>query len=73
MDAYNKLGDDMVKKLRYIKKEIEKALINSDDSKSQFEKVGAILMKSISYPSVETYIGIGILILCWYRYWLCPR
>ena len=34
VDAYNKLGDDAVKKLRYIKKNIEKALINSDDSKS---------------------------------------
>lgn len=54
VDAYSKLGDDMVRKLRYIKKDIEKALINSNDSKSQFEKVGAILMKSISYPTVET-------------------
>ena len=53
VDAYNKLGDDMVKKLRYIKKEIEKALINSDDSKSQLEKVGAILVKSITCPTVE--------------------
>lgn len=54
VEAYNKLGDDTVRKLRYIKKDIEKVLINSDDSKSQFEKVGAILMKSISYPTVET-------------------
>lgn len=54
MDAYSKLGDDMVRKLRYIKKDIEKALINSDDGKSQFEKVSAILTKSISYPTVET-------------------
>ena len=54
VDAYNKLGDDMVRKLRYIKKDIEKALINSDDSKSQFEKVGAILKKSIFCPTVET-------------------
>ena len=54
VDAYSKLGDDMVRKLRYIKKDIEKALINSDDGKSQFEKVSAILTKSISYPTVET-------------------
>lgn len=54
VDAYNKLGDDMVRKLRYIKKVIEKTLINSDDSKSQFEKVGAILKKSIFCPTVET-------------------
>lgn len=54
VDAYNKLGDDMVRKLRYIKKDIEKTLINSDDSKSQFEKVGAILKKSIICPTVET-------------------
>lgn len=54
VDAYNKLGDDMVRKLRYIKKDIEKTLINSDDSKSQFEKVGAILKKSIFCPTVET-------------------
>ena len=38
---------------RKIKKEIEKALINSDDSKSQLEKVGAILVKSITCPTVE--------------------
>ena len=54
VDAYNKLGDDMVKKRRYIRKEIEKALINSDASKSQLEKVGAMLMKSITCPTVET-------------------
>lgn len=54
VDAYNKLGDDMVRNLRYIKKDIEKALINSDDSKSQFEKVGTILKKSIFCPTVET-------------------
>lgn len=54
VDAYNRLGDDKVRKLRYIKKNIEKALINSDDSKSQLEKVGAMLIKSISYPTVET-------------------
>lgn len=54
VDAYNKLGDDKVRELRYVKKHIEKALINADDTKSQFEKVGAILMKSISYPKVET-------------------
>ena len=54
VDAYNKLGDDAVKKLRYIKKDIEKALINSDDSKLQLERVGAILKKSISCPTVET-------------------
>ena len=58
VDAYSKLGDDMVRKLRYIKKDIEKALINSNDSKSQFEKVGAILMKSISYPTVETCLTL---------------
>lgn len=53
VDAYNKLGDDKVRKLRYVKKDIEKALINSDDSKSQLEKVGAILVKSITCPTVE--------------------
>jgi hypothetical protein len=54
VDAYNKLGDDKVKKLRYIKKDIEKALINCDNNKSQLEKVGAMLMKSITCPTVET-------------------
>jgi hypothetical protein len=54
VEAYNKLGDDMVKKLRYIKNDIEKALMNCDKNKSQLEKVGAILMKSITYPTVET-------------------
>ena len=71
VDAYNKLGDDKVRKLRYVKKDIEKALINSDDSKSQLEKVGAILVKSITCPTVETcsrlkhligeaYMAVGI-------------
>jgi hypothetical protein len=54
VDAYNKLGEDKVKKLRYIKKDIEKALINCDNNKSQLEKVGAMLMKSITCPTVET-------------------
>jgi hypothetical protein len=54
VDAYNKLGDDKVKKLRYIKKDIEKALINCDNNKSQLEKVCAMLMKSITCPTVET-------------------
>ena len=34
VDAYDKLGDDVVKKLRYTKKAIERELINLDNTKS---------------------------------------
>lgn len=34
VDAYNKLGDDKVRKLRYIKEAIKRELINLDNTKS---------------------------------------
>jgi hypothetical protein len=50
VDAYNKLGDDKVRKLRYIKEAIKRELINIDKSKSQNEKIKAMLKQAIEYP-----------------------
>jgi len=50
VDAYNKLGDDKVRKLRYIKEAIKRELINIDKSKSQDEKIKAMLKQAIEYP-----------------------
>ena len=50
VDAYNKLGDDKVRKLRYIKEAIKRELINIDKSKSQDEKIAAMVKQAIEYP-----------------------
>lgn len=54
MDAYNKLGDDKVRKLRYIKESIERELINIDNSKLQDEKIAAMIKQAIDYPCRKT-------------------
>jgi hypothetical protein len=54
VDAYNKLGDDKVRKLRYIKEAIERELINIDKSKSQDEKIAAMVKQAIDYPCRKT-------------------
>ena len=50
VDAYNKLGDDKVRKLRYVKEAIKRELINIDKSKSQDEKIAAMVKQAIEYP-----------------------
>lgn len=50
VDAYNKLGGDKVRKLRYIKEAIKRELINIDKSKSQDEKIAAMVKQAIEYP-----------------------
>lgn len=47
VDAYNKLGADKVRKLRYIKKDIEKALCATEDSKNTDTKIAKILYNSL--------------------------
>lgn len=47
VDAYNKLGTDRVKKLRYIKKDIEKALCATDDTKNLNTRIAKILYNSL--------------------------
>lgn len=47
VDAYNKLGADKVRKLRYIKKEIEKALCASEENKNIDTKIAKILYSSL--------------------------
>ena len=54
VDAYHQLGADKVKALRYIKKEVEKALTNNDATKSQEEKVTEIMLQSVAYPKTYT-------------------
>ena len=47
VDAYNKLGADKVKKLRYIKKDIEKALCASEADKNLDTRIAKILYTSL--------------------------
>ena len=47
VDAFNKLGTDRVKKLRYIKKDIEKALCATEDTKNLDTKIAKILYSSL--------------------------
>ena len=47
VDAYNKLGADKVKKLRYIKKEIEKALCATESNKNIDTRIAKILYQSL--------------------------
>ena len=47
VDAYNKLGSDRVRKLRYIKKDIEKALCATEDNKNLDTKIAKILYSSL--------------------------
>ena len=54
VEAYHQLGVDKVKALRYIKKEIERALTNNDATKSQEEKVTEIIHQSVAYPKTYT-------------------
>ena len=54
MDAYNKLGDDKVRKLRYIKEAIKRELINLDNTKSQDEKVAEMVKQAIDYSKTYT-------------------
>ena len=50
VDAYNKLGDTKVKKLRYIKEAIKRELININKSKSQDAKITEMIKQAIEYP-----------------------
>ena len=54
VDAYNKLGDDKVRKLRYIKEAIKRELINLDNTKSQDEKVAEMIKQAIELPCQKT-------------------
>lgn len=47
VDAYNKLGTDKVRKLRYIKKDIEKALCATEDNKNIDTRIAKILYSSL--------------------------
>ena len=54
VDAYNKLGDDKVRKVRYIKEAIKRELINLDNTKSQDEKVAEMIKQAIELPCQKT-------------------
>lgn len=47
VDAYNKLGTDKVRRLRYIKKDIEKALCATEDNLNIDTKIAKILYASL--------------------------
>lgn len=48
VDAYNKLGEDKVKSLRYTKKAVEAALLNLDADNCNEYKIAKVLSSSIS-------------------------
>lgn len=48
VDAYNKLGEDKVKNLRYTKKAVEAALLNLDADNSNEYKIAKVLSNSIA-------------------------
>lgn len=47
IEAYTKLGEDRVKRLRYIKKDIEKALCAKEDNKNLDTKIAKILYSNL--------------------------
>lgn len=71
VDAYNKLGADRVKSLRYIKKDIEAALINADSESSNITKAAKMLYNKLGVgfyatPAIKeaiasTYSELGIM------------
>lgn len=54
VEAYNKLGTDKVKSLRYVKSAIQKELADIDITKSQDEKVSALIHEAVTYPNTYT-------------------
>lgn len=54
VDAYNKLGVDKVRSLRYGKSAIQKELAKLDDTNSQDEKVRMLLKETVTYPNIYT-------------------
>lgn len=61
VDAYNKLGVDRVRKLRYTKKDVEKALCATESTKNIDTKIAKILYTSLqlgfnSSASIKSYI-----------------
>ena len=58
VDAYKKLGEDRVRNLRYIKKDIEAALINADSESSNISKAAKMLYNKLGIGFYTTP-GIG--------------
>ena len=54
VDAYNKLGVDKVRSLRYSKSAIQKELAKLDDTNSQDEKVRMLLEETVTCPNIYT-------------------
>lgn len=60
VDAYNYLGTERVKALKYIKKNVEAALINLDADRSTENKIAKLLKSEISYEFISCNELIGI-------------
>ena len=54
VDAYNKLGVDKVRSLRYGKSAVQKELARLDDTNSQDEKVRMLLEETVTCPNIYT-------------------
>ena len=53
-DAYNKLGVDRVKSMRYIKKSVENALTSLENDKTTEQKLAKMIINSIETPTSIT-------------------
>ena len=68
VDAYNKLGEDKVRSLRYVKKAVEAALLNLDAENSNDYKIAKTLNIAVGFISIadikkefsNTYKNLGI-------------
>ena len=68
VDAYNKLGEDKVRSLRYVKKAVEAALLNLDAENSNDYKIAKALNIAVGFISIadikkelsNTYKNLGI-------------
>lgn len=54
VDAYKKLGEDKVRKLRYNKTAIQKELAEVDTNKPKEEQAKEIIMQTVTYPNTYT-------------------
>lgn len=61
-EAYQKLGEDKVRSLRYIKKKVESALIGLENDKTTEQKIAKMITNSIKAPDAITVAKANIII-----------
>ena len=61
-EAYQKLGEEKVRSLRYIKKKVESALIGLENDKTTEQKIAKMITNSIKAPDAITVAKANIII-----------